>query len=164
VPAKALHTAVTEGRYGAEGWRVRKDGSKFFASVVIDAIRDDAGELIGFAKVTRDITERHEAQQKLKETQEQLMASQKMEAIEQLSGGIAHDFNNLMMIVIGNLETAQHEAIRSESNSRMTRALSNAMRGAQRASAPDEPASGFLPPPAARSEADGREQVSGRGF
>ena len=99
----------------AEGWSVRKDGTKFFASVVIDAIRDDAGELIGFAKVTRDVTERHEAQQKLKETQEQLMASQKMEAIGQLSGGIAHDFNNLMMIVIGNLETAQHEAIRAES-------------------------------------------------
>jgi signal transduction histidine kinase len=103
--------------------------------VVIDAIRDDAGELIGFAKVTRDVTERQEAQKRLKETQEQLMASQKMEAIGQLSGGIAHDFNNLMMIVIGNLETAQHEAVRSESNPRMTRALSNAMRGAQRASA-----------------------------
>ncbi len=134
VPQKALQTAATEGRFGAEGWRVRKDGSKFFASVIIDAIRGDDGELIGFAKVTRDITERYEAQQKLKETQEQLVASQKMEAIGQLSGGIAHDFNNLMMIVIGNLETAQHEAIKSESKPRMTRALSNAMRGAQRAS------------------------------
>ena len=135
VPANALQTAAIEGRFSAEGWRVRKDGTKFFASVVIDAIRDDAGELIGFAKVTRDVTERQEAQKRLKETQEQLMASQKMEAIGQLSGGIAHDFNNLMMIVIGNLETAQHEAVRSESNPRMTRALSNAMRGAQRASA-----------------------------
>jgi PAS domain S-box-containing protein len=120
VPANALQTAAIEGRFSAEGWRVRKDGTKFFASVVIDAIRDDAGELIGFAKVTRDVTERQEAQQRLKETQEHLMASQKMEAIGQLSGGIAHDFNNLMMIVIGNLETAQHEVVRSETNPRMT--------------------------------------------
>ena len=64
VPANALQTAAIEGRFSAEGWRVRKDGTKFFASVVIDAIRDDAGELIGFAKVTRDVTERQEAQKK----------------------------------------------------------------------------------------------------
>ena len=77
---------------------------------MIDAIRDDNGELLGFAKVTRDITERVEADRKLEEAQQHLAASQKMEAIGQLSGGIAHDFNNLMMIVIGNLETAQRYA------------------------------------------------------
>src|SRR3954465_6659360 len=64
VPVKALETAATEGRFSAEGWRVRKDGTRFFASVVIDAIQDEAGKLVGFAKVTRDVTERHEAQQK----------------------------------------------------------------------------------------------------
>jgi PAS domain S-box-containing protein len=135
VPQRALETAATEGKYEAEGWRVRKDGSRFFASVVIDAIRDGNNAVIGFAKVTRDVTERHEAQQKLRETQEQLLASQKMEAIGQLSGGIAHDFNNLMMIVIGNLETLQHEIVKAPTNARMSRAVSNAMRGAQRASA-----------------------------
>jgi PAS domain S-box-containing protein len=107
VPEKALATARREGRYEAEGWRIRKNGTRFWASVVIDAIRGDNGDLIGFAKVTRDISERLEVQRILKQAQEQLAVSQKMEAVGQLSGGIAHDFNNLLMIVIGNLETIQ---------------------------------------------------------
>ena len=71
-PARALAIAQSEGRYEDEGWRVRKDGSFFWASVVIDAIRDDDGSLIGFAKITRDITERREAQQALEKVQRQL--------------------------------------------------------------------------------------------
>jgi PAS domain S-box-containing protein len=132
IPDKALETARTTGKFEAEGWRVRKDGSKFCASVVIDAIRDSTGEVVGFAKVTRDVTERMEAQRALREAQEQLAASQKMEAVGQLSGGIAHDFNNLLMIVIGNLETGQRHAHESK-NPNMQRALNHAMRGAQRA-------------------------------
>ncbi len=132
VPRKAIATAAESGRYEAEGWRVRKDGTRFFASVVIDAIRDETGDLVGFAKVTRDITERHEAERKLHEAQQQLAVSQKMEAVGQLSGGIAHDFNNLLMIVLGNLETAQRQAQQLQANN-IIRALSNAMRGAQRA-------------------------------
>jgi PAS domain S-box-containing protein len=134
VPARALAVAAREGRYEAEGWRVRKDGSEFFALVVIDAIRDERGELVGFAKVTRDITERAEAQRILTETQKQLAAAQKMEAVGQLSGGIAHDFNNLLMIVLGNLETAQRHS-KSEPNPNLQRAIASAIRGAQRAAA-----------------------------
>jgi PAS domain S-box-containing protein len=132
VPDRALETARSTGRFEAEGWRVRKDGSKFCASVVIDAIRNASGEVVGFAKVTRDITERMEAERALRETQELLATSQKMEAVGQLSGGIAHDFNNLLMIVLGNLETVQRHA-RESNNPNMQRALKNAMRGAQRA-------------------------------
>ena len=77
---------------------------RFWAYVVIDPIRGDRGELIGFAKITRDLTERREAQQKLEETREALLQSQKMEAIGQLTGGIAHDFNNLLTAVLGSLE------------------------------------------------------------
>jgi C4-dicarboxylate-specific signal transduction histidine kinase len=95
-----------DGRFEAEGWRLRKDGTKFRALVIIDPIRDELGDLIGFAIVTRDVTQRYEAQRALKQTQEQLAAAQKMEAIGQLSGGIAHDFNNLLMIVLGYLETS----------------------------------------------------------
>jgi PAS domain S-box-containing protein len=68
LPQQLLSTAAEEGRFEGEGWRVRKDGERFWASVVIDPIRDDAGALIGFAKVTRDITERREAQEALLES------------------------------------------------------------------------------------------------
>ncbi len=134
LPDKVLDIARREGRYEAEAWRVRKDGSRLFASVVIDPIRSEEGEIIGFAKVTRDITEKHEVQNALKAAQEQLAVSQKMEAVGQLSGGIAHDFNNLMMIVLGNLETAQRH-IRDIANlhPNLERNFNNAMRGAQRA-------------------------------
>ena len=135
VPAQALDKARTEGRYEAEGYRVRKDGTHFWASVVIDAIYDEDRELIGFAKVTRDITERQEAQLILKRTQEHLAASRKMDAIGQLSGGIAHDFNNLLMIVLGNLETAQRQDRQISGAANLQRSLNNAVRGAQRAAA-----------------------------
>jgi PAS domain S-box-containing protein len=135
VPMRSLQQATLEGRFEAEGWRVRKDGSRFQASVVIDAIRDDAGTLIGFAKVTRDVTERHLAQEMLDQARERLLQWQKMEAIGQLTGGVAHDFNNLLTIVIGNLETAQRHlgALTGGVASRLKRSLDNAMRGAQRA-------------------------------
>ncbi|HWJ58640.1 MAG TPA: PAS domain S-box protein [Sphingomicrobium sp.] len=97
VPRIALETAEREGRFEAEGWRVRKDGSRFWASVIIDPIRNDEGELIGFAKVTRDLSEK-------RAIEEQLRQSQKMEAVGQLTGGLAHDFNNLLTGISGSLE------------------------------------------------------------
>ncbi len=136
MPEQVLRTAADRGKYEAEAWRVRKNGNKFFASVLVDPIHDETGELIGFAKVTRDITERLEAREALKSAQEQLALSQKMEAVGQLSGGIAHDFNNLMMIVQGNLESAQRNLRKLEGDHlNLNRSINNAMRGAQRASA-----------------------------
>jgi PAS domain S-box-containing protein len=84
-PAQALAIATETGRFEAEARRVRKDGSLFWANVVIDAIRDEGGELVGFAKITRDITERRAAQEALERAQEQLAQSQKMEALGQLT-------------------------------------------------------------------------------
>jgi PAS domain S-box-containing protein len=103
IPSRTLDTARREGRSEAEGWRRRKDGSRFWASVVVDAIYDE-GELIGFAKITRDLSERREAQKQLEAAREQLFQAQKMEAIGQLTGGLAHDFNNLLAGIVGCLE------------------------------------------------------------
>src|SRR5690242_2497797 len=101
-PARALQIAREQGRYEEDGWRVRKDGTFFWASVVIDPIYED-GRLVGFAKITRDITERRDAQLRLEEMQKQLAEAQKLDALGQLTGGVAHDFNNLLMIISGSL-------------------------------------------------------------
>jgi PAS domain S-box-containing protein len=131
-PEHALTTAAREGRYEREALRVRKDGSTFHAHVLIDPIRDPKGNLIGYAKVTRDISERKKAQRDLEQAQQALFQSQKMDAIGQLTGGVAHDFNNLLMAVLGSLELAKK---RLPADSPVIRLLDNAMQGAQRGSA-----------------------------
>ncbi|HEX3915831.1 MAG TPA: PAS domain S-box protein [Caulobacteraceae bacterium] len=131
LPVTGLTTAAKVGRWETEGWRVRKDGTRFWAHVIIDAIRDERGQLVGFAKVTRDISERQEAQRALEETREALFQSQKMEAVGQLTGGVAHDFNNLLTIIIGGLETIKRS--RLDETARITRALDVALHAAERA-------------------------------
>jgi PAS domain S-box-containing protein len=105
LPEQALDIVRKEGRHEVESWRLRKNGERFRASVVMDAIRSPEGEIVGFAKITRDITERHEAQLALQRAQEQLAQSQKIEALGQLTGGIAHDFNNMLMVVSGHAQS-----------------------------------------------------------
>jgi PAS domain S-box-containing protein len=104
LPQRGLSIAARDGRFEAEGWRVRKDGTRFWAHVVIDAIREDDGTLAGFAKITRDITERMESNRLLEDAKKALFQSQKMEAIGKLTGGVAHDFNNVLQVLRGNLE------------------------------------------------------------
>jgi PAS domain S-box-containing protein len=124
-PARALGIARDQGRYEEEGWRVRKDGTFFWASVVIDPIYE-SGELIGFAKITRDVTERREAQLKLEQMQKQLAESQKLDALGQLTGGVAHDFNNLLMIIAGNLHILKRGAGDDPKLKRAVAAIENA--------------------------------------
>src|SRR5687767_6723997 len=103
-PARALETALHEGKYEREAWRVRKDGSLFWANVLIDPIYDEKGEHVGFAKITRDATERKRAQEELEAARIALAQSQKLQALGELTGGIAHDFNNLMTVIAGSTD------------------------------------------------------------
>jgi PAS domain S-box-containing protein len=128
-PQRTLDIAVREGRFENKGWRVRKDGTRFFAHVVVDPIWGETGTLLGFAKITRDITEVTQAQQALEQTREALFQAQKMQAIGQLSGGIAHDFNNLLTVILGNLEIVRK---RISDDPKITRLLDNATQGALR--------------------------------
>jgi PAS domain S-box-containing protein len=129
MPRRALETATREGRFESEGWRIRKDGTRFWSHVVIDAIRAPDGALLGFAKITRDITERKLAEDTLNRAREALFQSQKMEAVGQLTGGVAHDFNNLLMAVLGSLELLRK---RLPDDPQQLRLLDNAILGAQR--------------------------------
>jgi len=71
LPARALDIATREGKYEIEAWRVRKDGGRFWAAVVIEPIRAESGKLLGYANITRDITERRSAQEALRESERQ---------------------------------------------------------------------------------------------
>jgi PAS domain S-box-containing protein len=124
-PQQALATAAQTGKYEAEGWRVRKDGSRFWASATIHAIRDTEGKLLGFAKVTRDLTERRIAEERIRQ-------AQKMEAVGQLTGGVAHDFNNLLTVISGNIEALQRR-LPEQTDEALRRLANAALHGATRA-------------------------------
>jgi PAS domain S-box-containing protein len=137
IPQQLIARATSVGRAEAQGWRVRKDGSRFWASTVFNRIVDERGRLLGIAEVTRDITDRHLAQNLLDEAHDRMLQVQKMEAIGQLTGGVAHDFNNLLTVVIGNLEIIQRhlDSVSGGVTTRLKRAANSALRGAHRAAA-----------------------------
>jgi PAS domain S-box-containing protein len=124
LPKRALATAARIGKFEAEGWRVRKDGSRFWASAIIDAIHDGSGAVVQFAKITCDLTERRLAEERMRQ-------SQKMDAVGQLTGGVAHDFNNLLTIIGGNIQTAQRQF--GGTSAQLDELLSRALRGTERA-------------------------------
>jgi PAS domain S-box-containing protein len=101
LPVQSLREALSQGRFESEGWRVKKDGTMFWTQSVIQPIRDEGGTLLGFAKLTRDITERRNAEVALERAEAQRTHALKMDALGQLTGGVAHDFNNLLMVISG---------------------------------------------------------------
>jgi PAS domain S-box-containing protein len=122
-PARALATALAEGKYENEAWRVRKDGSRFWASVVLDPIHDEDGNLLGFAKITRDITERRKAAEELEEARAAVFQSQKLQALGELTGGVAHDFNNLMTVIRGSADLLTRPGLSEEKRARYLKAI-----------------------------------------
>ncbi|MGA9581338.1 MAG: PAS domain S-box protein [Allosphingosinicella sp.] len=122
-PQRALATALAEGRYEKEAWRCRKDGTHFWASVVIDPIHDEEGRLLGFAKITRDITERRKASEELEEARAALFQSQKLQALGELTGGVAHDFNNLMTVIRGSAELLTRPGLSEDKRVRYLQAI-----------------------------------------
>jgi PAS domain S-box-containing protein len=126
-PERALGIAVAAGKYEVEAWRVRKDGSRFRAGVLIDAIYDEGGALIGFAKATRDLTERWQAQQELERAREAMAQAQKMEAVGRLTGGVAHDFNNLLTIIRSSADLLKMPTLSAEKRERYIEAISETL-------------------------------------
>jgi PAS domain S-box-containing protein len=133
VPTRSLEIAAREGRYETEEWHVRKDGSRFWASVIAHRLIDERGQFVGFFKVTRDITAQRERDEELRWVRAELVQSQKMEAVGQLTGGISHDFNNILTVVLGNIELAEADIERDEGHLR--RRLGGMRRAAERGAA-----------------------------
>ena len=123
-PQQSLESAARDGRYEAQAWRVRKDGSRFLANVVIDALKDDSGRLIGFAKITRDVTERVRAARELEEARIGLVQSRAEQALRraqaelahvarvatmgELTASIAHEVNQPIAATVLNAQAALH--------------------------------------------------------
>ncbi|MFN2570285.1 MAG: PAS domain S-box protein [Gemmatimonadales bacterium] len=101
-PAELLREATTNGRVEDEGWRVRKDGSRFWADVVITAVRDDTGQLVGFAKITRDLTERRTAEAAIGELSARLFRLQDEER-QRLAGHLHDRTSTYLTQVLGSL-------------------------------------------------------------
>lgn len=131
-PANALRTAEREGRFEAEAWRCRKSGEMFWANVIIDPIHDEHGQLSGFAKITRDISERRRKEIELAHAQQQAAQAQKMEALGHLTGGVAHDFNNLLAIMAGQAQLLKR---RNSDNPKVVTAAEHIITATQRGSA-----------------------------
>ena len=93
LPQKELQEALERGQHEHEGWRFKKDGSRFWANVVVTPMYDELGALIGFSKVVRDITEKKKTEEALQETRAQLVQSEKLASLGSLVAGIAHEIN-----------------------------------------------------------------------
>ncbi|MHC2144538.1 two-component system sensor histidine kinase NtrB [Pseudomonas sp. 210_17 TE3656] len=130
-PALLLERALRTGVAQDEGWRVRKDGTRFWALAALDVIRSADGEIIGLAKITRDITDRREAALQLDAMRAQLFQAQKLEALGQLTGGMAHDFNNLLTIIIGSAKLALNSKDPQRSQRLLEHILDAGERGTQ---------------------------------
>src|SRR5687768_11043375 len=108
-----LEAASARGQYESEGMRIAKGGESLRVTVTTTAMRGANGELIGFARILRDVTDKLRAEEELRRSEAQLRQAQKMEAVGQLAGGVAHDFNNMLTAIRGYADLLESEGIRS---------------------------------------------------
>ncbi len=101
-PEMELKVAVEQGRFANEAWRVRKDGSRFWASVVITALHDQPGRLVGFSKITRDLTERKQTEQALQKAMSELAHMARVTTMGELAASIAHEINQPLAAIVNN--------------------------------------------------------------
>ena len=101
-PQMHLLRAADEGRCEDEGWRVRKDGSRFWANVVITPLRDQKGTLIGFSKITRDLTERKQAENAVQEARSELARIARVTTVGELTASVAHEINQPLAAIVNN--------------------------------------------------------------
>jgi PAS domain S-box-containing protein len=125
VPEVELQTATEQGRAEDERWHVRKDGTRFWASGVMIALRED-GVLRGYAKVVRDFTQRRRLDEAVRQTQ-------KLESVGVLAAGVAHDFNNVLTAILGNVSLVRRRLASGVSGNEVDESLAAAERASQRA-------------------------------
>ncbi len=133
-PARLLEQATRDGRVEDEGWRVRKDGSRFWADVVITALRNDAGELIGFAKVTRDLTHRQHAEEERRRLDaERIRAEEALRIRDEFLSIASHELKTPLTALQIELY-AMRDLSSQGADERMSRKLARASRNADRLS------------------------------
>jgi PAS domain S-box-containing protein len=142
-PAQALRQAALDGWCEQEGWRVRKDDSRFWANVVISALLDDRSALVGFSVVLRDLTERKQVEEALRESElklrrqaeeleQQLIASGRLVSLGEITASMAHEFNNPLGIIMGFAQHLQSEADPASSNYQALKIIDDETRRCQK--------------------------------
>jgi signal transduction histidine kinase/CheY-like chemotaxis protein len=125
VPEVELQLAAEQGRAEDERWHLRKDGTRFWASGVMVALREE-GQLRGFAKVVRDFTERRKLEEAVRQTQ-------KLESVGVLAAGVAHDFNNVLTAILGNVSLVRRRLADVAADQQLDGLLASAERATNRA-------------------------------
>jgi PAS domain S-box-containing protein len=106
-PAMALREAAATGRFEEDGWRLRKDGLRFQANVILTALHDPKGKLVGFAKITRDLTESRRAEDAVQAAQAELARVVRVSTLGELTASIAHEINQPLSAIVTNANASR---------------------------------------------------------
>ena len=131
VMGRLLNEALERDSCDAEYWNFRRDGTRFLAHISLRALKDEDGTLRGYAHIIRDLSEQRSTESELEAIREQLLQSQKLDALGQLTGGVAHDFNNILQAITGGLEVASIRLARGD-HEQVQHQLDHATRSVER--------------------------------